>query len=67
VSSTLYFNSQLIISSGTLTTTGRGVRKVVSLFESLSSIVEEADQQLIENDNFDGTEEVEEDSIVKRA
>ena len=43
-----------------------GVRKVVSLFESLSSIVEEADRRLIENDNFKAAEE-EEDNVVKRA
>ena len=41
----------------------------MSLYESLSSIVGEADRRLIENDNFEegAGSEVEEDSIVKRA
>jgi hypothetical protein len=39
----------------------------VSLYESLSSIVEEADRWLIENDNFEGAEAEEEGSVVKRA
>jgi len=60
------FISQLILSSRTLTTTGRGVRKVASLFENLSSIVEEADRRLIEYENDDAEVE-EEDRAVKRA
>ena len=69
ISSTPYFDSQLIISFRTLITTGRGVRKVASLFENLSSIVEEADRRLIEyeNDQSEGAQVEEEDTIAKRA
>jgi hypothetical protein len=55
------------MSSRTVTTTGRGIRKVVSLFENLSSIVDEADRRVIENDDFEGVEGRVEDAIVTRA
>jgi hypothetical protein len=48
---------------------GRGIRKLVSLFENLSSILDEADQRIIEEDvsAAEGVEPTEDAEDIKRA
>jgi hypothetical protein len=47
---------------------GRGIRKVVSLFENLSSILDEADQRIVEEeDHVFASEGAEDSEDIKRA
>ena len=48
---------------------GRGIRKIVSLFENLSSILDEADRRIIEEDVSanEGVEPTEDAEDIKRA
>lgn len=51
---------------------GRGIRKIVSLFENLSTIVDEADRRMLEEEEAEadvaanGTEPVEDEENIKR-